>query len=353
MSWHIRFFWNSIDIESKENIFKYITLNNTVVIFCPLVFFSQQLLHFNMFIFMHHNRFGEEMAEGWESWMHAQKNQVVDEMVAHREVTGAQVCIDEDNDASRENVDRTKMKAVNWLMIECQRQYRLWKPLRQSEDSEDYVDPDRVVLADDILPCLFKLQSEEDRLSMLLFHLSFLGIPVKKEFLSSSCWKKLLEFGFTPKFLKIFSNTVGAEFVCLYSPVSFEISSNNATKLEEHRISYVEEVFLQSLKLAGRYSQQFSNTVSQCLLLFKILCIKNLYEDSRGIKDAVKKTRKFGRSLLKQTANRNCLELWQIFAYFEHNFGNHEEAFRILDMVIAMCMAEELKDASKFSWIFR
>eukprot|EP00795_Rhopilema_esculentum_P003061 gene3061-1345_t len=313
---------------------------------------SGQKEFFEAFLDSEVPRFGEEMAEGWESWMHAKNNQVVDEMVAHREAADAQVCVDEDNDASKENVDRSKMKSVNWLMIECQRQDRMWRPLRQSEEREDFVDPDRVVLADDILPCLFKLQSEKDRLSILLFHLSFLGVPVKKEFLSSSCWRKLSEFGFTPKFLKIFSNTVGSEFVCLYSPVNFEISSNNATKLEEHRISYVEEVFLQSLKLAGRYSQQFSNTVSQCLLLFKILCIKSLYEDSRGIKDAVKKTRKFGRSLLKQTANRNCLELWQIFAYFEHDFGKHEEAFRILDMVIAMCIAEEPKDTSKFSWIF-
>ena len=244
----------------------------------------------------------------------------------------------------------------NWLNIERQRQKSQWKPVRQITTEEDIEDPDRVVLADDILPCLFKLKSESDIESLLLLYLSILGVPVSKHLLGEILFNRIVLLALMPIRIKLFAIRDAEEFICLNGTTALG-PDQYRVEVGDDRICYIDDTFAQSLRLANNYSDRLTNVVCQCWLLFKIMLLKRkvAIADAHEKKVAIKGVRKFAKSLMKLTPNRNCLELWQIFAYFEYDFGQREEAFRVFDMVISMCVQEHSKTSvySPAAAIFR
>ena len=251
----------------------------------------------------------------------------------------------DDSDIFEEVVDRAAPKSKNWLSLERQRQRKDWMPTKQSADERGIEDPDRIVLADDILPSLFKLRSENDIQYLLLIYLSFLGVPIRKQLLSGLLCEVLTQAGLLPVRMTLFASGITEDFFCLNRTDSFGIGESS-TELNDARINYIENVYAQSLRLASNYSDHFTNTISLCWLLFKITLLKKklLATDSHKLKADIKLVRKFAKSLMKLQPNRNCLELWVVFAYYEYDFGQCEESFRIFDMVISMCVDDKMMD---------
>ena len=265
------------------------------------------------------------------------------------EITNIPITFGSDPTLNVEAIDSTLKKPMNWLNIERQREKCQWKPERQITSEGDIEDPDRIVLADDILPCLFRLKSERDIQSLLLFHLSFIGVPIKKHLISEFLCERISQMGVLPVRMKLFTIRDTEEFICFNRTADMGLDHYNI-EVSDDRIYYIDDVFAQALRLASSYSDNFTNVVSQCWLLFKVMLlkIKATGVDSHRLKTSVKGVRKFAKSLMKLDPNRNDLELWQIFAYFEYDFGRHEEAFRVFDMIISMC-AEEHDQGAVFN----
>ena len=290
--------------------------------------------------------------------MHQQKGLVDTQAPAKNEIISVKIDHENFPVTSEEIVEIDVAKSDQWLKIERKRQNDHWQPWRQSEnsDGDECEDPDRVALSDDILPCLFKVKSEADILTLLLIHLLILGVPIKKDFFSENINKKLLAMGCITQVVKPFSNTDEIEVYNNAASRHLKSVGDGLLGLSKDRLCYIEEVFSQAITLSATYSENFMNVVSQCWLLFEILLLQRRSDrDGRSRqKSTIKSTKKFAKSLLKHSANRNCFELWQMFSSFEYDYGNREEAFRIFDMVISMCAGEKNEEiVSQFSRVFR
>ena len=262
------------------------------------------------------------------------------------DVINIKLSLEDYTDVLGETVSPSLPKSKNWLNIERQRQRNNWTPVKQgTTEGESCEDPDRFVLADDILPFLFKTQTEEHMKSLLLLHLAFLGVPIKTYFLGSFLCQRIVGAGVLPVRMKVFSCDDTEDFVCLNRTDKFGLSET-IIHCSNASISYIDEVFSQSLQLAiSRGSRSFVNLISHCWFLFKVMLLKVIFEDEKAhqMRTEVKRVRKFAKTLLKLQSNRNCFELWQIFARFEYDFGLRDEAFRVFDMVIWMCVEEQGK----------
>lgn len=287
-----------------------------------------------------------------------QKGLVEAQAPAKNENISVKICHDNVLEISEEIMEVNLTRSEQWLKTERKRQTDHWQPWKQDDNSDvdDCEDPDRVALSDDVLPCIFKLRSEKDILNLLLIHLMLLGVPIKKDFINDNINKKLLAMGCIPQVVKPFSNTVEIEVLNPAASRHLKSEGDGLLGLSKDRLCYIEEVFSQATTIYGTYSENFTNVVSQCWFLFEILLLQRRCErDGRSRqKDTIKGTKKFAKSLLKHSANRNCFELWQMFSCFEYDFGNREEAFRIFDMVISMCSGEKNEGVvSQFSGVFR
>ena len=303
-------------------------------------------------------RFGENGALGWNEWMHQQKGLVDAQAPAKNQIISAKIGHENVLEISEDIMEIDLAKSDQWLKIERKRQNDHWQPWRQGEnsDGDECEDTDRVALSDDILPCLFKVKSESEILNLLLIHLILLGVPIKKDFFSENISKKFLAMGCIARVVKPFSNIDEIKVYDHTASRHPKSDGDGLLGLSKDRLCYIEEVFSQAVTLSATYSENFMNVISQCWLLFEILLLQRRSErDGRNRqKDTIKSTKKFAKSLLKHPANRNCFELWQMFSCFEYDFGNHEEAFRIFDMVISMCAGEKNEEiVSQFSGVFR
>ena len=255
-----------------------------------------------------------------------------------------------DSVIDEESVDLKLPKHANWLCIERNRELYQWKPVRQIMTEGDIEDPDRIVLADDILPCLFKLKSESDIQSLLLLHLSFIGVPICRRFFSEFLCDRIISRFLLPVRIKLFAGIDAEDFVCVNRTCKSERDDLLIT-LNDDRLHYIDDVFNQSLRLGRNYCSNFTNLISQCWLLFKIMLLKRLAlgVNPHHAKTAVNGVRKFAKSLMKLESNRSCLELWQIFACFEYTFGQRGEAFRVFDMMLVMSAEEQQRKGAVFN----
>ena len=296
-------------------------------------------------------RFGEQDAKGWNNWMLVQNGSVEDtESFVKCNITNIPLTLRNGSVMDVESVDLKFPKHTNWLRIERSREQCQWKPVRQIMTEGDIEDPDQIVLADDILPYLFKLKSESDIQSLLLLHLSFLGVPICRRFFSKFLCDRILNRFLLPVRIGLFACVDAEDFVCVNKTTKTEIEDFLST-LNDDRLQYIDDVFNQSLSLGSNYCANFINLISQCWLLFKIMLLKRkaFGASSHQAKAAVNGVRKFAKSLMKLEPNRSCLELWQIFAYFEYSFGQREEAFRIFDMMLLMSAEEQQRKGAVFN----
>lgn len=275
--------------------------------------------------------------------MIAQQNiTVTNDASSKYEVVNVNLGFANDSEAYKETVHSIIPKSKNWLNIERQRQAINWRPVKQvTTEGEDCDDPDRIVLADDIFPCLFKLPTEHHIKNLFLLNLAFLGVPVKKQLFNDFLVQRILETGLLPIRMKLFSFERAEDFICLKRTDEFSLAESNIT-LTPACICYIDEVFSQSLRFGIDNSSGLVNAISQCWLEFKIMLLK--LKGALTNKSDIKGVRKFAKSLIKLQPNRNCLELWQSFAKFEYDNGQKDEALRIFDMLISMCLVEQKKD---------
>ncbi len=258
---------------------------------------------------------------------------------------------------SGDTIDKTLPKHKQWLEVEQRRERCYWKPTTGDDDDDDMGDMDRTVMSTDVLHCLFKLENEAQILDLLLIFLVVIGVPVRKDLFTPSTQEQLLTIGLLPYNVEILANVDPLEMVFHDRADILNPARKPLIESSKKRMLFIEAVFAQSTHLASEHSDTVMNSLSRIWFLFEIIFLhqQRTDVDEKQLKRRIKNLKKFAKSLLKLPGNRSCFALWELYANFEFDFGGREEAFRVFDMVISMCIqqADDGQSLRKFSKIFR
>eukprot|EP00794_Sanderia_malayensis_P020249 gene20249-22232_t len=300
-------------------------------------------------------RFGEVGALGWSKWMSRSEEDNLEKSIFEFDIS---YLIRGITEHTEDVIDKDLPKHKIWLDVERQRETRHWKPWQQAENAEEECDdPDRTVLSDDVIPCLFKVDNARELEQLILNFFITLGVPVKADFIDEYLKEKLLSVGIVSYQVKLFTNSTEMQLIFHDKLDGFHSGREIVIDVTESRLYFIRNVLSQLLKLAFDYSQNFVNLLSRTWLIFEIILLKQNHSkmDNLQIKSKKKILKRFSKSLLKLPMNRNCFELWKLYACYEYDYGSREEAFRVFDMVISMCMQETDSgdDLRQFSYLFR
>ena len=216
-------------------------------------------------------------------------------------------------------------KSATWLKLEASREVEQWCPKKTSDDEDENEDPDRVVLFQDISFVLFKISDEKLKFQLLVYFLSFLGIPVVVN--SSSVDRER----FLPVLLKDEKQLISLvddgrqqRLACVWS--CFQNPENTQETPNISHRTFVRNIFNQSLQC---FSEDLQTRFAIYWLNFeKSILLSEVNPKQR--KQCYKAVRKLAKSLLKLEQHRNNLRLWFAFIEVEWVNGNVEEARRVV-----------------------
>ena len=199
-------------------------------------------------------------------------------------------------------------RSQTWVKMEKLREdshFLPWRPDASKEETEDSAeDPERLVLFDDVSPALFRLTKSESCVRVVCLFLKFLGMPSSVLDERIQFWEQEARGSKFEQYSKIsvsqcsqlsglFSTKdLGTELPLKQSFLAF---INNILKQAESFFSLSNRTFFTLLRLEGEVLKHGAKTVSEV--------------SSSGIKDI----KKFGKSLLKESQNRNNLVLWDAY----------------------------------------
>ncbi|GFS25542.1 protein NRDE2 homolog [Elysia marginata] len=247
-------------------------------------------------------RFGEEGARGWAKW--AEQKSKGDE----QQVSFVDVSLEEQEDAIiLEQLPRSE----TWVKMEKLRgssHFLPWRPDTSKGETEDSAeDPERLVLSEDICPTLFRLTKSESCVRIICLFLKFLGLSSASLNERIQFWNQETGGLKFEQYAEIsvsnylqFSDCSLAKNLGTVSAVSpfnqhLLVVVNNILRQAESYFSLSNRTFFTLLRLDVEILKHGAKTVSEI--------------PSAGIK-AVKK---FGKSLLKESQNRNNLILWNAY----------------------------------------
>ncbi|XP_072031350.1 nuclear exosome regulator NRDE2-like [Amphiura filiformis] len=285
-------------------------------------------------------RFGEKDAKGWKTWM------MKKEKGGWEEVPPQNTANTEDDDETSQTLDSSKPLWQVWLQEEISREQSHllpWRPdTSKGETEEDCEDPERMVLFDDISSILFKIQSQQEKYTLILRFLEFLGVNTALN-PSSSSQTTPTSFHLTlehPRQVSLDDRTSG---MChpIHNPGSGSTLHCNGLAFNCTSLDSRSETVCQDLQ------DIITNVFTQSIALFKEPVRTNLLvlwlqhelgsvsvqqRTEKQQKKQVKAARKFAKKLLSEEGNRNNLLLWEVFAKWEWSLGNKEDACKMLDM---------------------
>jgi len=307
-------------------------------------------------------RIGEPNAKGWKSWVEQENAKEKDfpdfGLLPLTLVWG-------ENDISPSTIDDQEMEMVKekplaeaWNSVETFResQHHLpWKPSREGEaDSID--DPDRIVLFDDVAPYLFRLTTEELRLSLVQHFLSFLGVHTSA--VASNCcighhvMHSLLQTGqiapptlsAPPASCKISDLLQGSIIptTCCVIGKDFNETEINSITLDNSQeppsfnsVCYIRGFLNQCLPLLSTRSQTviFNNWLN-----FELSIINSTMP--KEARKKLKCVKKLAKMLLKLDAHRNNMELWSSYAHLEMLCEGRKEAIKICEKLLTQCSVD-------------
>ncbi|CAM9975515.1 unnamed protein product [Lampetra planeri] len=310
-------------------------------------------------------RFGEPGARGWSAWMRQKERGgwvTLDPPDEGDEVG------DDDGETPEEELAASSVPRWRaWLSVERSRERRQWLPWRpdkgKGQTETDCEDPDRQVLYDDVGPSLFTLRTADLRRQLVDHFLTFLGVPpapgptdgghrlpppsalddpgllfAEERALSlvrgaAAARPGATALGPSPDVEEEQENEWGGATAAGVAGTRRWRWSGGAAGEE-----FVRSVLEQALQL-------FSGAERAALGLRWLRHQRAKVEavlgsgDRRRAKALGKRSRRLAKTLLKEPANRNRLELWEEFALLEWRLGEHAAARKVLDTAIAMATA--------------
>jgi len=226
-------------------------------------------------------------------------------------------------------------RVLSWVTLETSRESRHWLPWRPNYDIgessvEDCEDPDRVVVFDDLSDALFSTESVQDR-----FHLISRFLDFVSKCLPSSGSEQ-------PKFC--FAEERNTDFSLWWKvdeafPDTDSLSAFDKVQLAqcelERLCTFAENVYVRTI---GLFEGDFRTALTLRYTQFKTNTVLSSTNsgDRRKRKHAEKEVRQFFKSLLKQEHNRNNLAIWERYARFEWEIGNHDDSRKVFETALAM-----------------
>lgn len=228
-------------------------------------------------------------------------------------------------------------RVSGWVALETSREGRHWLPWRPNYDVgessiEDCEDPDRVVIFDDLSGALFEVEPIQDRFHLISRFLDFVGRCLPTSHSSERTDLFTLEEQITDSGLwwKVEEAFPDADSLSAFSEV--RLAQSELEKMS----AFVENVFTQ---IAALFDGDLRTALTLRFVHFKVtagLLLRNGAADRRQRKHAEKELRNFFKSLLKQEHNRGNLAIWERYARFEWEIGNHDDARKVFETALAM-----------------
>ncbi|OQV11905.1 Protein NRDE2-like protein [Hypsibius exemplaris] len=218
-----------------------------------------------------------------------------------------------------------------WMKLEKFRQERYLLPYH---GTEDIIDPERMVLFDDIKPFLFRFQRDADNepvfFTAVTNCLVLLRCPLLRNFSTESHgWRALMSSILEAPMTFLFSYwseshacAVPTDSYC--SPLfgSYQMSWADQDAL-------INGIFEQS---ARHFTGIYSTYLSVCWLQFKLHRFFAAKGDTTNLK---KDMRSLAKNLLKKPENRNNLLIWEWYAFVEGKMeGKSEATVKLLETVL-------------------
>uniref|UniRef100_A0A3B3I8A8 NRDE-2, necessary for RNA interference, domain containing n=1 Tax=Oryzias latipes TaxID=8090 RepID=A0A3B3I8A8_ORYLA len=332
----------------------------------------QQVEFFEPFWDSGEARVGEVEARGWKAWMLQQE----------RGGWLPPPTEDKEEEDEEEVKNRSQAKWKVWLDVESLREAAHWLPWRpdkaKGQTEEDCDDPDRQVLFDDIGSSLICLSSPELRLRLLLYFLSFLGLPVAS-ILSEVSQPSLFLENLSVLTQGMISSVILFNTFLKVGNTHGNLSSIPITGKEPQRplTSYdipdlgVDSVghmtTLQGKRKwvgLGRQGERFlTNMLSMLqpvlpphhrasltlsLLQYeKLKVLRSLHSgNKKRLHSQGKSSKRVVKRLLKEPDNRSSLILWREYAHLEWLLGNLVEARKVFSTASAMGGVKDLSGAA-------
>lgn len=226
-------------------------------------------------------------------------------------------------------------RSQTWLKLEKIRQDAHWLPWRpdvgKGETEESCEDLDRLVLFDDISPTIFRLTKSESCIQIVCLFLKFLGFSsdVLEEKLEEASGKSSNSGLFSQ-----YSITSANQFPSL-SVVKCGVDIESAWQPHECLVNFVREILIQ----AETYFS-LSNRVFFTLLRLELEVLKlGVWRVSEASKSDIKNVKRFGKSLLKESQNRNNLVMWDSYIRLLWACSDKmEETVSMVDTALTMFM---------------
>ncbi|XP_077999752.1 nuclear exosome regulator NRDE2-like [Glandiceps talaboti] len=305
---------------------------------------SGQVAFFETFWDSEEAKFGEKGAKGWNKWMHKKEKGGWEEVV----LLGQQ---DEEDEIDKEDelIQTSDPLWKVWYKVENSREQQHWLPwkpdTKKGETEDDCEDPDRMVLFDDISSSLFKVTSLDLKFLLVLRFLHFLGIPTCPVY-STACFQTerhfLVSLEDTSQVLQQSFSSSGLGWCLMCKGVNCGLPTldmETQSTCREKGPWYQRSV---------EFNELITQVFSQILHFFTgdarthLTLVWLQYEaakasiGSKKSKHKTKTARKFAKSVLKESHNRNNLLLWEAYAQFEWSAGNVDEARKVFDMALAL-----------------
>ena len=180
-----------------------------------------------------------------------------------------------------------------------------WRPDALKDETEESAeDPERLVLFDDVAPILFRLSKSESCVRIICLFLKFLGMPSATLNEKIQPWEletggskfeqySIINVSQFPHLSRCYSlRNMETEFPLKKQQL---VLLNNILKQAESYFSFSNRTFFTLLRLESNIFEQGVETVSEV--------------PSSRVKDI----KKFGKSLLKESQNRNNLVIWDSY----------------------------------------
>ncbi|KAM4626041.1 nuclear exosome regulator NRDE2 [Polymixia lowei] len=308
---------------------------------------KQQVEFFEPFWDSGEARLGEAGARGWKAWMLQQERGGWLQPSAEEE--------DEEEEEEEEVKDRSQPRWAIWLDVESSREAAHWLPWRpdktKGQSEEDCEDPDRQVLFDDIGPSLIRLSSPDLQLQLLLFFLSFMGLPVDCLHSSAPCQPSLLLEELS---LLTQGNDPQRPLTTYDLPNPGVNSMGHMTTLQGTRKwaglgkqgeGFLTNVFHMLHPLLPTHHRAVLSLSWMRYEKLKVLrCLRG--GSKKRLRSQGKSSKRIAKRLLKEPDNRSSLGLWQEYGHLEWLLGNLDDARKVFSTATGMGGAKGLSNTS-------
>ena len=312
--------------------------------------------------------FGEPDAPGWCNWMKTTQRSGRKLGEVATSLCGKST---EEVDADEVDPEVALVSGLSlseaWLQLECLRTKEEglpWRP-HQEGSEEDCIDPERMVLLDDISQCVFRLSDPSLQFQLVMAFLHFLGAPsptphpltFTPHHLSSCLenWSEVL-LPVTDALGCLLSTDMGANQYPYYllgigcGDEDVRHLANNSklqpfptgyfamvAKRTPAACNFISNVCNQALSLFSSASAQ--TTIAQVWVQFELSqLMKDLsssWKPGKELRGRMRTVQRLVKALLRQEVHRNSLPLWNCCAQLEHLLGNSTEATNIFEAVLS------------------